>query len=425
MKKILFLFLGLFAASACWAATERMWDYPFVNQYEATVLGTPTMYMAPVPPKVPVRQFELTVFDNRRTPEVFWYLDKLKCSLVYQDKKAPLVFNIAGTGAGYNSGKMIYMQRALYAAGFHVISLSSPTHPDFIVSASESMVPGNIVEDAEDLYRVIKLAMEEVGGDIEVSEFYLTGYSLGAAQAAFVSKLDEERGLFNFKKVLMINPPVSLYNSVGILDDMLENGIPGGPENFPEFFDRFFAVISSYYNKTGQLDITDPDFLYDVYKYSPPKDTTLEALIGISFRLSSSGMIFTADVMNDGGYVVPQGAVLTTGTSLTDLFLVCNRTSFEDYYHEYFYPYFRSREPGLAEQTLIERISLKSIAHYLRTAAKIGLMTNEDDIILAPGEIDFFEEVFGDRAKIYPTGGHCGNMQYKWFVQDMLDFFNN
>jgi hypothetical protein len=50
-------------------------------------------------------------------------------------------------------------------------------------------------------------------------------------------------------------------------------------------------------------------------------------------------------------------------------------------------------------------------------------MHNEDDIILAPGEIDFFKEVFGTRAKIYPTGGHCGNMQYKLWVQDMLDFF--
>ena len=425
MKKILFLFFGLFAATACWADTDRIWDYPFVNPHEATVLGTPLMYMAPVPPKVPLKQFDLSVFEDRKTPEVFWYMDKLKCSLVYQDKKAPLVFNIAGTGAGYNSGKMIYMQRALYAAGFHVISLTSPTHPSFIVTASQSMVPGHILEDAEDLYRVMELAMEKVGDKIDVSAFYLTGYSLGAAQAAFVSKLDEERGLFNFEKVLMINPPVNLFNSVEILDDMLVEGIHGGSKNFAEFFDKFFAVISSYYNKTGQLDITDPDFLYDVYKYNPPKDTTLEALIGISFRLSSSGMIFTADVMNGGGYVVPQGAILTTGTSLTDIFLVCNRTSFEDYYHEYFFPHFKSREPGLTEKELIGRISLKSIAPYLRTAGKIGVMHNEDDVILAPGEIDFFKEVFGPRAKIYPTGGHCGNMQYKWFVQDMIDFFKN
>ena len=315
------------------------------------------------------------------------------------------------------------MQRALYAAGFHVISLSSPTHPDFIVSASESMVPGHIVEDAEDLYRVMELAWEKVGGDIEVSDFYLTGYSLGAAQAAFVSLLDEKRRLFDFKKVLMLNPPVSLFNSVQILDDLLVENIPGGPEKFREFFEGFFAVISEYYGETQKLDLTDPDFLYNVYKFHPPKDTTLAAIVGLAFRLTSSGMIFTSDVMTGGGFILPKGAALTTGTSLTDFFIVANQTSFEDYFYEYFLPFYERKTPGLTEQDLIERVSLKSIEPYLRSATKIGVMHNQDDIILAPGEIEFFESAFGSRAKIYHTGGHCGNMQYKLFVEDMLAFF--
>ena len=55
-----------------------------------------------------------------------------------------------------------------------------------------------------------------------------------------------------------------------------------------------------------------------------------------------------------------------------------------------------------SEQALIERISPRSIEPYLRTAAKIGVMHNEDDVILAPGEIEYFEEVFGPGVKIYP-----------------------
>lgn len=72
----------------------------------------------------------------------------------------------------------------------------------------------------------MRLAWLEHQSDVQVTEFYLTGYSLGAAQAAFVSKLDEEQGDFHFKKVLMINPPVSLYTSTSILDDMLAKNIP-------------------------------------------------------------------------------------------------------------------------------------------------------------------------------------------------------
>ena len=60
---------------------------------------------------------------------------------------------------------------------------------------------------------------------------------------------------------------------------------------------------------------------------------------------------------------------------------------------------------------------------FARQAEKIGLMTNEDDIILAPGEIEYLSDVFGKRARIYPTGGHCGNMNHPVNVVDMVNFF--
>ena len=50
-------------------------------------------------------------------------------------------------------------------------------------------------------------------------------------------------------------------------------------------------------------------------------------------------------------------------------------------------------------------------------------MHNADDIILAPGEIEFFRQVFGNRAKIYPRGGHCGNMAYRDNVTYLVDYF--
>ena len=42
---------------------------------------------------------------------------------------------------------------------------------------------------------------------------------------------------------------------------------------------------------------------------------------------------------------------------------------------------------------------------------------------LEPGEIDFFPRVFGDRAKIYPKGGHCGNMDHRDNVAHMVNVF--
>jgi hypothetical protein len=102
---------------------------------------------------------------------------------------------------------------------------------------------------------------------------------------------------------------------------------------------------------------------------------------------------------------------------------VGNRTDFTDYFHEYFYPYFHKKDPGLTEQTLIDRLTLKNIENYLRSAQKIGLLHNEDDIIMLPGEVDYLHGVFGKRAKIYPTGGHCGNMNDPSVVNYIVNFF--
>ncbi len=424
MKRIALVVCCVLLASMGWANTERKYDYPISNRYKATVVGTPMMYVAPVPMKIKVKNMSLKVFKDRKTPKIFWYSDKLKYSLAYQKERAPLIFIIAGTGAAYDSSKMKYLQRAFFQAGFHVISVTSPTHINFIVNASTSMVPGRIVEDSEDLYRVMELSYEQVKGKIDVSEFCLTGYSLGASQAAFVSKLDEERKSFNFKKVLMINPPVNLFNSMEILDNMLVENIPGGLDNMEAFLDRFFQGLSVYYKENNKIDFSDPDLLYDMYNRFHPKDTTLEALIGISFRLSSGNMIFTSDVMKDAGYIVPQGAKLVTSSSLTNFGIVAYHTGFMDYFNEYFYPYFRTRNPDLTKEELIREMSLESIATYLKNSDKIALMHNQDDIILKPGEIDFFRQLFGARATIYPNGGHCGNLMYSQFIANMINFFN-
>jgi len=429
MKKLLFSFFLPVLVSICTLTSHAdvsmdVYDYPFVNPYEATVLGTPKIYAPDIPGDVRVKELALTVFKDRKIPRIFWYQDRLRCSLASQKEKAPLLINISGTGGSYNSSKMNSMQRVFFNAGFHVLSLSSPTHPNFIVTASESMVPGHIVEDSKDLYRVMELAWEQVKDEIEVSEFYLTGYSLGAAQSAFVSKLDEEKKVFNFKKVLMINPPVNLLSSATLLDRMLEENIPGGLDNFDQFFDGIVNKISTNYDRIRMIDFSDPDALYELYKHDPPPETVMAALIGIAFRLSSGNMIFTSDVMAKNGFIVPADAELTTTTSLTDFAIVTNLTSFADYFNGCFYPYFRSKNSSVTKEGLIKETSLESIEDYLRNSSKIGVVTNEDELILEPDEIDFFRRVFDTRAVIYPKGGHCGNMDHAANVAYMTSFFN-
>jgi hypothetical protein len=403
-------------------ASGKPYFYPYVNPLEATVMELPPYYQADLPEKVPTRIFKLKVFPDRQIPKVFWYEKGLVCSLTYQKIKAPLVFVIAGTGARYNSSKMINMQKALYQAGYHVISITSPTHMNFIVNASSTMTPGHVYEDAKDLYNVMQLAWDEVKDDIEVSDFNLTGYSLGGIQSAFVAKLDEEEKAFNFKRVLLINPPVNLYNSVNILDQMLIDNIPGGFDNFDSWMDTVIKKLADAEEEMGYFELSG-EYIYRAYKRFPPREDFLASLVGVSFRTSSTNMIFAADVMKGGGYITPKDVRMSNSTSLTKFLLVGNRTSFADYFTEHFVPFFQKRDPSLTEEKLIDMLSLRNIEPYLRKASKIGLLHNEDDIILQQGEINYLEEVFGARAKIYPTGGHCGNMNHQDVVDFIVKFF--
>lgn len=403
------------------AAAIEPYFYPFVNPYEATVMELPPAYMVKLPAKVPSKVFKLTIFPERKIPDVFWYQDGFSFSLAPQKTRAPLIFVIAGTGARFDSPNMLKLQGIFYQAGYHVISISSPVHMDFIVNASSSSVPGEIRHDADDLYRVMQLAWEKVRDRVEVSSFALTGYSLGGIQAAFVSMLDEEKKQFDFQKVLLINPPANLYHSVRILDRLLTENIPGGEENFNRWFRGVLANVAAISREMGYMELTG-EFIYKAYKRQPPKEENLKALIGLAFRMDSANMAFTVDVMNGGGYLVPTHTRLNHSTNLTPYAMVAYRTSFVDYFHEYFYTYFRKQDPGLTEQALIERMSLRHIEPYLRSAQKMRLIHNEDDVIMEPGEVAYLQEVFGERAKIFPTGGHMGNLTHPDVVRYMTDF---
>jgi hypothetical protein len=144
-------------------------------------------------------------------------------------------------------------------------------------------------------------------------------------------------------------------------------------------------------------------------------------LIGIAFRIASGGMIFTSDVMTNGGYVVPKNRVLGSTDSLKDYMRVSNHLSFLDYFNEYFYPYFQNKRPGLTKEALIQSLGLKSIEGYLKGNPKFSAMTNENDFILSNDDRAYLKQLFGTQTTIYPVGGHLGNLEYVDNMKQMND----
>ena len=402
-------------------AFQGEYGYPTRDAYNATLLGTPSNLKLPPPHWVPERRLVLDIIPGLKRPDVFFYDEGLRCTFAYQRTKAPLVFVIAGTGASDRSLKALAILRDLYNAGYHVITIPSPTNPNFIISASRSHVPGDLAADAADIYEAMKAAWKEVKGDIEVSDFYLTGYSLGGTHAAFVAKHDEEHKVFNFRRVLLLNPAVNLYSSIKQIENMLER-IPGGPRRIGAYLNRMVARLTDFY-RTGNFEEINDEFLYSVFDEKLFNQDESGGLIAVSFRISLAGLIFASDVMTNGGYVVPKNRVLTGYDPLGDYFLVSFHLSFYDFFNEFFYPRFTGGRPGMTRGEVSDYLSIKTIEGYLKASPKISVITNENDFILTPAELAYLKSLFGPRVTVYPWGGHLGNLEHRDYMTLIINYF--
>ena len=401
------------------------YGYPLTNPFEATIATTPPELRPELPSDEDINQsdYSLTLRPEREfsLPDNFWAVKKLTYRLAKQDHPAPLIFLISGTGAPYNSSLNEFLKKLYYKAGYHVVQLSSPTSYDFMSAASRFATPGFSTEDAKDLYHVMQ-AVRTQNAKLPVTDYYLTGYSLGALDAAFVSKLDETRRSFNFKKVLLLNPPVNLYTSISNLDKLVQTEVKG-ITNTTTFYELLLGKLTRYFQQKGYIDLNEA-LIYDLQQSKQHlSNEQMAMLIGTSFRFSAADIAFTSDLINRRGLITPQKFPMSQGTSLTPFFKRALQCDFDCYLTEQLIPLWRARSDGGSILQLIDQVSLYALKDYLHDSPKIAVMHNADDVILGPGDLGFLRATFGDRLTVYPHGGHCGNINYRVNADAMLEFF--
>ena len=401
------------------AQSADTFSYPIANPFLATIAGTPSVLAKKHPRALKLRTAKLPEIEGREIPKALWYARRLEYSWAMQDGSAPLIFTIAGTGGYHDGGTNKLLMEAFFNAGYHVVGVTSPSHPEFMVAQSGTAVPGHMRNDATDLYRVMGEIADRLPKRERINGYALAGYSLGGTHSAFVAKLDSEQKRFNFDKVLLLNPSVSLYNSIAKLDRMLRN-IPGGVDNLNGFFADVVSRIGSVYTRSTTVEF-NPDIVFEAFKAQPPSDEELAAIIGVAFRLSASNLIFTADVMNDFGFIKPSRQKLRRQTDRSHYLEVALRVGFTDYFHDFFWPFHADSFDG-DRSAFAATQSLTHLKGFLASSPHIAVVHNLDDVILVPGEIDFLQRTFGKRAFIYPRGGHLGNLALAETQADYIGF---
>ncbi|QNE65763.1 serine/threonine protein kinase [Fusobacterium hwasookii] len=413
-KIVLFLILSLTAFS---------YNFPIDDPYSATIIGSATMMTPGVSENIPLKVYEIQIKDKKDIPDVFWYASKFKFSFSKQkNKKAPLIFVLAGTGSDYNATRVKFMQRIFHDAGYHTIAISSQMSQQFMISASTNVMPGMLINDNEDIYKAMKLAYNKIKDQVEVTDFYIMGYSLGGVNAAVLSYIDEKEKAFNFKRVFMVNPPVELYDSAVKLDKYLDDYTGGKTEGIEKLLNTTLYRLKG--GLTNEYANIGADTIYNIVKGDILSDAEKKAYIGLAFRLTSNDLNFISDFITKSHVYTKNPDKVNKYTNMKEYFKALNFATFEDYVNKVGFPYYKKYNKDFSIEDLKREASLRVIEDYLRTSPKIAAVTNADELILNEKDINYLKDVFKDRLVIYPKGGHCGNMFYKENVDVMVKFVN-
>ena len=413
-KVVLFLILSL---------TAFAYNFPIDDPYSATIIGSATMMTPGVSENIPLKVYEIQIKDKKEIPDVFWYASKFKFSFSKQkNKKAPLIFVLAGTGSDYSAIRVKFMQRIFHDAGYHTIAISSQMSQQFMISASTNAIPGMLIRDNEDIYKAMKLAYNKIKDQVDVTDFYIMGYSLGGANAAVLSYIDEKEKSFNFKRVFMVNPPVELYDSAVKLDKYLDDYTGGKSAGIERLLNTTLARVKG--GLTSEYANIGADTIYEIVKGDILSEAEKKAYIGLAFRLTSTDLNFISDFITKSHIYTKNPEKVDKFTNMKEYFKAVNFATFEDYVNKIGFPYYKKYNKDFTIEDLKREASLRVIEDYLRTSPKIAAVTNADELILNEKDIDYLKDVFKDRLIIYPKGGHCGNMFYKENVDVMVKFIN-
>ena len=413
-KVVLFLILSLTAFS---------YNFPIDDPYSATIIGSATMMTPGISENIPLKVYSIQIKDKKDIPDVFWYASKFKFSFSKQkNKKAPLIFVLAGTGSDYSTTRVQFMQRIFHSAGYHTIAISSQMSQQFMISASSNSVPGLLLEDNKDIYKAMKLAYNKIKDQIEVTDFYIMGYSLGGSNAAVLSYIDEKEKVFNFKRVFMVNPPVELYDSAVKLDKFLDDYTGGKTAGIENLLNTTLARVKG--GLTSEYANIGADTIYEIVKGDILSEAEKKAYIGLAFRLTSTDLNFISDFITKSHIYTKNPEKVDKFTNMKEYFKAVNFATFEDYVNKIGFPYYKKYNKDFTIEDLKREASLRVIEDYLRTSPKIAAVTNADELILNEKDIDYLKDIFKDRLIIYPKGGHCGNMFYKENVDVMVKFIN-
>lgn len=395
------------------------------NVWSASYLENPLAMTASAalirPKNEAAKEARIQILANRQDiPLMEDYAEAGFTYLLQKKPTAPLVFVIPGTGGSFRSSTSGYIGEKLFQQGYSVITVDNPFHWRFVVAASPSAFPGFPPQDAKDLYRVLSKIRRYLKDEKELrpSSFSLVGYSFGGLQSLFLKKLDDEQKIFNFAKILIINPPVDLLYGVQALDSLFVRGdaLSAGQksQNMAKLLDVGSKVLTSAERNNAKVN------LGATFKQLGYSNDDFAHLIATNFRQSLRDVIFASQQIHDIGILKAKATRFKRNARYEE----AGHISFSTYMTRFVLPYFQPQNGDIFSlEDLNRESSLYQFADVIRHSEGLFLVHAQDDFLLKAGDVQWLKENFGPRAVIFPYGGHCGGIAFPQFGDVLKQVF--
>ncbi len=402
MKSLRYLLVALVFISLTAKAELSEYDFPLKNPFLATLTA------AANGTKMKYKKVSIEIREDRRNVPLLEGRHLIAVGLFQQKGPAPVIFTIAGLGGSGTTGTSLMIAEILYKLGYTVITLPNPFSWQYTLGVSESATPGYMARDSKEYYLFMKKVTSYLtkSDGLQASSYSVVGFSLGGLFSTYLAKEDSSKMAFNFKKTVLINPAIDLKYGLQLIDSFYEGGRALSEARKAKVSDLLITVGSDLINAPLSTQ-TLRKVMPEVSQFT---DNDMKWLIGKAFRETLRDVIYTSQqVHNTGLLKVP-------ATSGRQTMRINEALGFS--YYEYINRLVLPTVKNSQVEELINQTSLYSLQAYIETNPNIYVIENEDDFIVNQNDIQFLKQTFTSRLKLYPHGGHMGNL---WYSQNQSD----
>jgi hypothetical protein len=212
----------------------------------------------------------------------------------------------------------------------------------------------------------------------------------------------------SFDRYVAVNPPVNLARALDGLDDLFN-----APLNWPaaERAQRMKeAIFKALYFAENGLDVSGN---------IPLSAEESEFLIGLAFRFTLMSSIVDSQRRENLGVLKVDPNRFVRQESYREI----RQISYADYMDRFMIPYLIKTGHGTDPKALVAATDLKEHTKSLSANSKVRVQINEDDFLLKPDDITWFQSTFGTNLTTYPIGGHLGNLHIPAVQEALVRMF--